>query len=153
MVSIGQEPRTFSQAVVAQAIPAWDDLYENHGKPWCEARSQTSQENLSTEILDQLKALHSAGQQVVWLPGWNMGVREHREVLFVAASPMSQPNSGSGIPCRAAADTLELAELLELHRDGNAVNWPVGWSPMAAAEAIHALRGAPLRPLSRPEPG
>ncbi len=82
-----------------------------------------------------------------------MGVREHREVLAVVASPTSQPSTAGVTPYSAEADTLELAEPLELHRDGFAVIWPVGWGPVTAAVAIYTARGCPVGPFSRPEFG
>ena len=157
-----QEPGEPCQAHEVQAALSWEDLYENHcdpcsgrarSEPEAETSSQSRQEDVSTEILNELRELYRDGQQVVWPQGWSRGEREQRAVLSVPSSPVTQPDSAITTSGRAEAGALELADLLELHRDGIRVSWHTGWCPYSAAVAIHTLRASPVGPISRPETG
>ncbi len=122
-------------------------------EPEAELSSQARQEDVSTDILNELRELHRDGQQVMWPQGWSMGEREQRAERPVRSSPVTPPDPALTALGRAAAGTLELADLLDLHRDGLQVSWPTGWYPYSAAVAIHTLRASPVGSLSRPEPG
>ena len=152
---LGQEPGTPGQAPEAQTALPWKDLYGNHGEaePKAEASGQTLQGDVSSDILDELRELHHAGQQVVWPQGWNGGQREQSPAIYVPCSQPTQPDLVIDTVNRTAAGTLELAELLDLHRDGIPVSWPLGWDPASAAVAIHTMRASPVGPPSRPEAG
>jgi hypothetical protein len=139
----GPEPQT--------ALP-WEDLYGYHRVT--EPNRPTSQGELCSDILGELRELHQAGHQVVWPPGWHGGVqREPFAAIDVPSSQPTQPGPATATVDRTAAGNLELAELLDLHRDGILVAWPPGWNPVSAASALHESRACPVGPPSRPDAG
>ena len=93
------------------------------------------------------------GLKVVWPQGWNMGERELLEERASPSRPAIPPKSDVASQARAAAAPGELADLLELHRDGLQVVWPSGWNPFSAALAINISLASSVGPTSRPDPG